>query len=77
MNLKHCTPSDIPQEVSQYAGEVAQMDVGKSGKITGKLSCSNADISGSISGQILISETLSLMSTSQFREHRQLQLLYS
>ena len=33
MNLKHCTPSDIPQEVSQYAGEVAQMDVGKSGKI--------------------------------------------
>ena len=38
--------------------------VGKSGKITGKLSCSNADISGSISGQILISETLSLMSDS-------------
>ena len=38
--------------------------VGKSGKITGKLSCSNADISGSISGQILISETLSLMSES-------------
>ena len=29
-----------------------------------KLSCSNADISGSISGQILISETLSLMSES-------------
>ena len=38
--------------------------VGKSGKITGKLNCSNADISGSISGQILISETLSLMSES-------------
>ena len=38
--------------------------VGKSGKITGKLSCSNADISGSISGQILISETLSLLSES-------------
>ena len=38
--------------------------VGKSGKITGKLSCSNADISGSISGHILISETLSLMSES-------------
>ena len=38
--------------------------VGKSGKIAGKLSCSNADISGSISGQILISETLSLMSES-------------
>ena len=38
--------------------------VGNSGKITGKLSCSNADISGSISGHILISETLSLMSES-------------
>ena len=38
--------------------------VGQSGKITGKLSCSNADISGSISGHILISETLSLMSES-------------
>ena len=38
--------------------------VGESGKITGKLSCSNADVSGSISGHILISETLSLMSES-------------
>ena len=38
--------------------------VGKSGKITGKLSCSNADVSGSISGHILISETLALMSES-------------
>ena len=38
--------------------------VGKSGKITGKLNCSNADISGSISGQIFISEVLSLMSES-------------
>ena len=42
----------------------AKVVVGKSGKIIGKLSCSNADISGSISGQILISETLSLMSES-------------
>ena len=33
MNLKHCTPSDIPQEVSQYDGNIPQMDVGKSGKI--------------------------------------------
>ena len=33
MNLKHCTPSDIPKEVSQYEGDIAQMDVGKSGKI--------------------------------------------
>ena len=38
--------------------------VGKSGKITGKLNCTNADISGSISGQIKISEILSLMSES-------------
>ena len=38
--------------------------VGKSGKILGKLNCSNADVSGSISGQIQISETLSLMSES-------------
>lgn len=38
--------------------------VGKSGKVTGKLNCSNADVSGSISGQIKISETLSLMSES-------------
>jgi cytoskeletal protein CcmA (bactofilin family) len=38
--------------------------VGRSGKISGKLNCSNADVSGSISGQIQISETLSLMSES-------------
>jgi cytoskeletal protein CcmA (bactofilin family) len=38
--------------------------VGKSGKISGKLDCSNADVSGSISGHIQISETLSLMSES-------------
>ncbi|MDA0756922.1 MAG: urease accessory protein UreD [Crenarchaeota archaeon] len=33
MNLEHCTPSDIPQELLRYDGNVAQMDVGKSGKI--------------------------------------------
>ena len=33
MNLEHCTPSDIPQEILQYDGDVAQMNVGKSGKI--------------------------------------------
>ena len=33
MNLKHCTPSDIPHEISQYDGDIAQMGVGKSGKI--------------------------------------------
>ena len=38
--------------------------VGKSGKISGKLNCSNADVSGSINGHIQISETLSLMSES-------------
>ena len=38
--------------------------VGQSGKILGKLNCSNADVSGSITGQIQISETLSLMSES-------------
>ena len=33
MNLKHCTPSDLPQEILQYDGDIAQMGVGKSGKI--------------------------------------------
>ena len=33
MNLKHCTPSDLPQEILQYDGAIAQMGVGKSGKI--------------------------------------------
>ena len=33
MNLEYCTPSDIPQEILQYDGDVAQMSVGKSGKI--------------------------------------------
>ena len=38
--------------------------VGKSGKINGKINCSNADISGSISGKIEVNEVLSLMSDS-------------
>jgi len=33
MSLEYCTPSDIPQEVLQYEGDVPQMNVGKSGKI--------------------------------------------
>ena len=33
MSLEYCTPSDVPKEVLQYDGSVAQMDVGKSGKI--------------------------------------------
>ena len=36
----------------------------KSGKINGKINCSNADISGSISGKIEVAEVLSLMSES-------------
>ena len=38
--------------------------IGKSGKIIGKLTSSNADVLGSITGEVLISETLSLMSES-------------
>ena len=38
--------------------------VGKSGKINGKINCSNADISGSTSGKIEVAEVLSLMSES-------------
>ena len=33
MSLEYCTPSDIPEEISRFEGNVAQMDVGKSGKI--------------------------------------------
>ena len=33
MSLEHCTPSDIPKEILQYDGDIAQMNVGKSGKI--------------------------------------------
>ena len=33
MSLDYCTPSDIPQEILQYDGDIAQMGVGKSGKI--------------------------------------------
>tara|TARA_B100000575_G_C23061198_1_gene610969 strand:- start:371 stop:781 length:411 start_codon:yes stop_codon:yes gene_type:complete len=38
--------------------------IGKTGKIIGKLICSNADMSGSINGEVEVSETLSLMSES-------------
>ena len=33
MSLEYCTPLDVPKEVLQYDGNVAQMDVGKTGKI--------------------------------------------
>ena len=38
--------------------------IGKTGKIIGKLICSNSDMSGSINGEVEVSETLSLMSDS-------------
>ena len=38
--------------------------IGKTGKIIGKLICSNADMSGSINGEVEVSETLSLLSDS-------------
>jgi len=33
MSLEYCTPSDIPEEISRFEANVAQMGVGKSGKI--------------------------------------------
>lgn len=38
--------------------------VGKDGKIKGVVSCSNADVEGKISGNLFVSNTLSLRSTS-------------
>ena len=33
MSLEYCTPLDIPKEISQYDGNIPQLNVGKSGKI--------------------------------------------
>jgi hypothetical protein len=33
MSLEYCTPLDIPKEVSQYDGNIPQLNVGKSCKI--------------------------------------------
>ena len=33
MSLEYCTPYDIPEEISRFEGNVAQMGVGKTGKI--------------------------------------------
>ncbi len=33
MSLEYCTPTDIPEEIFRFEANVAQMDVGKSGKI--------------------------------------------
>ena len=54
----------IDGEVEGNITTSGKVVVGANGKISGKLNCSNADISGNISGIIEVNETLSLMSDS-------------
>ena len=54
----------IEGEVEGNITTSGKVVVGNNGKISGKLNCSNADISGNISGNIEVNETLSLMSDS-------------
>ena len=54
----------IDGEVEGNITTSGKVVVGNNGKISGKLNCSNADISGNISGNIEVNETLSLMSDS-------------
>ena len=54
----------IDGEVEGNITTSGKVGVGNNGKISGKLNCSNADISGNISGNIEVNETLSLMSDS-------------
>ena len=54
----------IDGEVEGNITTSGKVVVGPNGKISGKLNCSNADISGNISGNIEVNETLSLMSES-------------
>ena len=54
----------IDGEVEGNITTSGKVVVGANGKISGKLNCSNADISGNISGNIEVTETLSLMSDS-------------
>ena len=54
----------IDGEVEGNITTSGKVVVGANGKISGKLKCSNADISGNISGNIEVNETLSLMSDS-------------
>ena len=54
----------IDGEVEGNITTSGKVVVGSNGKISGKLNCSNADISGNISGNIEVNETLSLMSGS-------------
>ena len=54
----------IDGEVEGNITTSGKVVVGANGKISGKLNCSNADISGNISRNIEVNETLSLMSDS-------------
>ena len=54
----------IDGEVEGNITTSGKVVVGNNGKISGKLNCSNADISGNISGNIEVNETLSLKSDS-------------
>ena len=54
----------IDGEVEGNITTSGKVVVGSNGKISGKLNCSNADISGNMSGNIEVNETLSLMSDS-------------
>ena len=54
----------IDGEVEGNITTSGKVVVGDNGKISGKLNCSNADISGNISGIIEVNETLSLLSDS-------------
>ena len=57
----------IDGEVEGTITTSGKVVVGNNGKISGKLNCSNADISGNVSGTIEVSETLSLMSESYIK----------
>lgn len=43
-----------------------KMVIGANGSIKGKVKCSNAEIAGEMNGEILVTELLSLKSTSKF-----------
>ena len=60
----------IDGEVEGNITTSGKVVVGNNGKISGKLNCSNADISGNISGNIEVNETLSLMSDSYVQGER-------
>tara|TARA_B100001063_G_scaffold186241_1_gene176171 strand:+ start:2298 stop:2702 length:405 start_codon:yes stop_codon:yes gene_type:complete len=54
----------IDGEVEGNITTTGKVVVGSNGKISGRLNCSNADISGNVSGNIEVNETLSLMTES-------------